>query len=106
MPNQTIFVSDIHLCESRPSITDAFVNFLNKMTSQVDALFILGDLFEYWIGDDSSYHENVISALKGLVDRHIKVFLMHGNRDFLIGSAFEKKNGRHFIKRSNAYQNL
>ena len=76
LPNQTIFVSDIHLCESRPNITDAFVNFLNKMTSQVDALFILGDLFEYWIGDDSSYHENVISALKSLVDRHIKVFLM------------------------------
>ena len=86
------------MCESRPSITDAFVNFLNKMTSQVDALFILGDLFEYWIGDDSSYHENVISALKGLVDRHIKVFLMHGNRDFLIGSAFEKKTGAILLK--------
>ncbi|MEY4261685.1 MAG: UDP-2,3-diacylglucosamine pyrophosphatase [Pseudomonadota bacterium] len=68
------------------------------MTSQVDALFILGDLFEYWIGDDSSYHENVISALKGLVDRHIKVFLMHGNRDFLIGSAFEKKTGAILLK--------
>jgi len=68
------------------------------MTSQVDALFILGDLFEYWIGDDSSYHENVISALKRLVDRHIKVFLMHGNRDFLIGSAFEKKTGAILLK--------
>jgi UDP-2,3-diacylglucosamine hydrolase len=68
------------------------------MTSQVDALFILGDLFEYWIGDDSNYHENVIGALKGLVDRHIKVFLMHGNRDFLIGSTFEKKTGVILLK--------
>ena len=68
------------------------------MTSQVDALFILGDLFEYWIGDDSSYHENVISALKSLVERHVKVFLMHGNRDFLIGSTFEKKTGAILLK--------
>ena len=93
MPNQTIFLSDIHLCESRPSITDAFVSFLNKVTNKVDALYILGDLFEYWIGDDSNQHENVIEALKKLTDRHIQVFLMHGNRDFLIGSAFEKKTG-------------
>lgn len=93
MPNQTIFLSDIHLCESRPSITDAFVSFLNKVTNEVDALYILGDLFEYWIGDDSNQHENVIEALKKLTNRHIQVFLMHGNRDFLIGSAFEKKTG-------------
>jgi UDP-2,3-diacylglucosamine hydrolase len=93
LPNQTIFLSDIHLCESRPSITDAFVSFLNKVTNEVDALYILGDLFEYWIGDDSNQHENVIEALKKLTDRHIQVFLMHGNRDFLIGSAFEKKTG-------------
>jgi len=93
LPNQTIFLSDIHLCESRPSITDAFVSFLNKVTNKVDALYILGDLFEYWIGDDLNQHENVIEALKKLTDRHIQVFLMHGNRDFLIGSAFEKKTG-------------
>ena len=93
MSNQTIFVSDIHLCESRPSITDAFINFLNKINNQVDALYILGDLFEYWIGDDSKQHKNVIEALKELTDRHIQVFLMHGNRDFLIGSGFEKKTG-------------
>ncbi|MFM7481818.1 MAG: UDP-2,3-diacylglucosamine diphosphatase [Candidatus Methylopumilus sp.] len=93
MPNQTIFVSDIHLCKSRPSIADAFINFLNKTNNQVDALYILGDLFEYWIGDDSKQHENVIQAIKKLTDRHIQVFLMHGNRDFLIGSEFEKKTG-------------
>ncbi len=93
MPNQTIFLSDIHLCESRPSITDTFVSFLSKLTNEVDALYILGDLFEYWIGDDSRQHDNVIEALKTLTNRHIQVFLMHGNRDFLIGSAFEKKTG-------------
>ena len=93
MSNQTIFVSDIHLCESRPSITDAFINFLNKTSNQIDALYILGDLFEYWVGDDSNQHENVIEALKELTNRHVHVFLMHGNRDFLIGSEFEKKTG-------------
>jgi len=98
LPNQTIFVSDIHLCESRPSISDAFLNFLNKITNQVDALYILGDLFEYWIGDDSKQHENVIGAIKALTDRHIKVFLMHGNRDFLIGPVFEKKTGALLLK--------
>ena len=93
MPNQTIFISDIHLCESRPSIVETFINFLNKPHNQVDALYILGDLFEYWIGDDSKQHENVIEALKKLTDRHIQVFLIHGNRDFLMGSDFEKKTG-------------
>jgi UDP-2,3-diacylglucosamine hydrolase len=93
LSNQTIFLSDIHLCESRPRIIDAFVSFLSKLTNEVDALYILGDLFEYWIGDDSKQHNNVIEALKELTDRHIQVFLMHGNRDFLIGSAFEKKTG-------------
>ena len=93
MSNQTIFLSDIHLCESRPRIIDAFVSFLSKLTNEVDALYILGDLFEYWIGDDSRQHENVIKALKKVTNQHIQVFLMHGNRDFLIGSAFEKKTG-------------
>jgi len=93
LSNQTIFLSDIHLCESRPRIIDAFVSFLSKLTNEVDALYILGDLFEYWIGDDSRQHENVIKALKKLTNQHIQVFLMHGNRDFLIGSAFEKKTG-------------
>jgi UDP-2,3-diacylglucosamine hydrolase len=91
--NQTIFVSDIHLCESRPSITDTFIRFLDETASQCEALYILGDLFEYWIGDDCNQHENIIEAFKRLTDHQIKVFLMHGNRDFLIGSSFEKKTG-------------
>ncbi len=86
------------MCESRPSISDAFLNFLNKITNQVDALYILGDLFEYWIGDDSKQHENIIRAIKALTGRHIKVFLMHGNRDFLIGPVFEKKTGALLLK--------
>ncbi len=81
------------MCESRPRIIDVFVSFLSKLTNEVDALYILGDLFEYWIGDDSRQHENVIKALKKVTNQHIQVFLMHGNRDFLIGSAFEKKTG-------------
>ena len=93
MLNQTIFVSDIHLCESRPSITDAFIGFLDETANQSEALYILGDLFEYWIGDDCNQHKNIIEAIKRLTDRQIKVFLMHGNRDFLIGPSFEKRTG-------------
>ena len=93
MLNQTIFVSDIHLCESRPSITDAFIRFLDETASQSEALYILGDLFEYWIGDDCNQHENIIEAIKQLTNRQIRVFLMHGNRDFLIGPFFEKRTG-------------
>ena len=93
MLNQTIFVSDIHLCESRPSITDAFIGFLDEIANQSEALYILGDLFEYWIGDDCNQHENIIVAVKRLTDRQIKIFLMHGNRDFLIGPFFEKRTG-------------
>jgi len=91
--NQTIFVSDIHLCESRPSITDAFIGFLDEIANQSEAVYILGDLFEYWIGDDCNQYENIIEAIKRLTDRQIKVFLMHGNRDFLIGPFFEKRTG-------------
>ncbi len=93
MLNQTIFVSDIHLCESRPSITDAFIRFLDETASQSEALYILGDLFEYWIGDDCNQHENIIEAIKQLTNRQTRVFLMHGNRDFLIGPFFEKRTG-------------
>lgn len=98
MPNQSIFVSDIHLSESRPSITHAFINFIDKIASQYNAIYILGDLFEYWIGDDSKKHTDIINAIKRLTNRHTKVFLMHGNRDFLIGHAFEKKTGATLLK--------
>jgi UDP-2,3-diacylglucosamine hydrolase len=87
----TLFISDLHLCASRPAITAAFIEFLQNTASKVKALYILGDLFEYWAGDDDIYdafHQQVISGFKKLSDAGVKVFLMHGNRDFLIAEGF------------------
>lgn len=87
----TLFISDLHLCASRPGITAAFIEFLQNTASKVKALYILGDLFEYWAGDDDiddTFHQQIISSFKSLSATGVKVFLMHGNRDFLIAEGF------------------
>lgn len=87
----TLFISDLHLCASRPGITAAFIEFLQGPASKVKALYILGDLFEYWAGDDDiedAFHQQIIRGFKKLSDTGVKVFLMHGNRDFLITDSF------------------
>ena len=89
--NHCLFISDLHLCESRPHITQAFVKFCDEIALKAHSLFILGDLFEYWAGDDvieTGVHHGVISSLKNLNTHGVKVFLMHGNRDFLLGTGF------------------
>jgi UDP-2,3-diacylglucosamine hydrolase len=81
----------LHLCASRPVINAAFINFLQNTASKVKALYILGDLFEYWAGDDDIddvFHQQIISGFKKLSESGVKVFLMHGNRDFLIAEGF------------------
>lgn len=86
-----LFISDLHLCASRPGITAAFIEFLQNTASKVKALYILGDLFEYWAGDDDiddTFHQQIISGFKNLSATGVKVFLMHGNRDFLIAEGF------------------
>lgn len=86
-----LFISDLHLCASRPGITSAFIDFLQNTASKVKALYILGDLFEYWAGDDDVddvFHQQIISGFKALSDAGVKIFLMHGNRDFLIAEGF------------------
>jgi UDP-2,3-diacylglucosamine hydrolase len=91
-----LFISDLHLCDSRPHITQAFVKFLEKTATHAQALYILGDLFEYWAGDDSiatSAHQAIIHALHSLTLKKIPIYLMHGNRDFLVGDGFEKATG-------------
>jgi UDP-2,3-diacylglucosamine hydrolase len=89
--DSTLFISDLHLCASRPGITAAFIEFLQNTASKVKALYILGDLFEYWAGDDDiddTFHQQIISSFKNLSATGVKVFLMHGNRDFLIAEGF------------------
>ncbi len=91
----TLFISDLHLEESRPDITDAFLAFLKDKAMGVERLYILGDFFEAWIGDDerTPLQETVAAALKEVSDNGTEIFLMHGNRDFLIGEDFCNRAG-------------
>ena len=89
------FISDIHLSEDSPHLTNAFKAFLDESKESCTHLFILGDLFEIWIGDDSHipFHQEVKKILKDFTSDGPKTFLMHGNRDFLIGEAFANEVG-------------
>ncbi len=91
----TLFISDLHLEESRPDITAAFLDFLQRQAAGAERLFILGDFFEAWIGDDerTPLQETVAEALRALSENGTALFLMHGNRDFLIGEAFCQRIG-------------
>ncbi|WP_040260842.1 UDP-2,3-diacylglucosamine diphosphatase [Pseudomonas massiliensis] len=90
-----LLISDLHLQEERPDITRAFLHFLEGRARSAKALYILGDFFEAWIGDDAmtAYQASICSALRALADSGTDVFLMHGNRDFLIGQAFCRAAG-------------
>lgn len=91
----TLFISDLHLDESRPTISRAFLSFLENDASKAEALYILGDFFEVWIGDDfqTALSTTIIKALRHLVDSGTACFFMHGNRDFLIGEDFAYQSG-------------
>lgn len=94
--SHTLFISDLHLCPSRPVVSAAFFRFLERDAVQADALYILGDLFEYWIGDDDlgeGLNAEVVAALRVLSNGGMPVFFMHGNRDFLIGEHFAEAAG-------------
>lgn len=91
----TFFISDLHLCEVRPQINTLFRRFLDEIVRDAEALYILGDLFEYWIGDDQLDHDplagEVASQLATTAGRGTSIFFMHGNRDFLIGERFARE---------------
>ncbi|KAF1056059.1 MAG: UDP-2,3-diacylglucosamine hydrolase [Pseudomonas delhiensis] len=90
-----LFISDLHLEAERPDITRAFLHFLETRARQASALYILGDFFEAWIGDDGmdDFQHGIAAALRKLSDSGTRVFLMHGNRDFLIGRGFCREAG-------------
>jgi UDP-2,3-diacylglucosamine hydrolase len=95
----TLFISDLHLCASRPQINRIFDGFLAGSARQADALYILGDLFEYWAGDDDiddPFNASIVEALRTCA-AHVPVHLMHGNRDFLLGSEFARASGVRLI---------
>ncbi|MDR5170534.1 UDP-2,3-diacylglucosamine diphosphatase [Methylobacillus flagellatus] len=90
----SLLISDLHLCDSRPAITAQFLGFLQQQASQAEALYILGDFFEYWAGDDDlAQHQPIIQALRTLSEQGTQLYFMHGNRDFLIGKAFAAAAG-------------
>ena len=94
------FISDLHLDPNENKRTEAFLNFLSNDCIKYEALFILGDLFEYWVGDDdnSSLAVQVKKSLKKYSNQGNKIYFTHGNRDFLIGSMFAKDGGIQIIK--------
>lgn len=85
-----LLISDLHLHEKRPDITQAFLAFLNTYACKAEQLYILGDFFDVWIGDDamSEFHQHIAGALRKVAEQGTKIYLMHGNRDFLIGKRF------------------
>lgn len=95
----TLFIADIHLGNEHPEISQRFVEFLQQQAVAAEALYILGDLFEVWIGDNAVQpeHQAAIDALKLLTDTGTPVYVMHGNRDFLLGQQFEEMSGCQLI---------
>ncbi|WP_207888313.1 UDP-2,3-diacylglucosamine diphosphatase [Pseudomonas sp. 30_B] len=90
-----LFISDLHLEAERPDITRAFLHFLATRARSAESLYILGDFFEAWIGDDGmdEFQHSIARALRELSDSGTRIYLMHGNRDFMIGKAFCREAG-------------
>ncbi len=100
MQAPTLFIADLHLTPERPQINAAFFAFIADPAARAHALYILGDFFEAWVGDDdlaAPLHTEVAAALKRLTERGIPVFLMHGNRDFLLAEVFCHASGATLI---------
>ena len=95
MSARLLFISDLHLEDSRPDITESLLEFLDRESGRCSALYILGDLFEVWLGDDTDdpLAQRVADALQAFASAGAQVFLMHGNRDFLIGDDFARRCG-------------
>src|SRR6218665_1615631 len=91
---KTYFISDLHLSPELPRITAGFFTLLEDIRG-ADTLYVLGDLFEVWVGDDNpdAYNQSIVSAFRALSDSGTKLYFLHGNRDFLLGSAFAAATG-------------
>jgi UDP-2,3-diacylglucosamine hydrolase len=100
----TLFIADLHLQTEEPAITAGFLRFLQGEARTADALYILGDLFEAWIGDDdpNPLHHEIAAAIKALVDSGVPCFFIHGNRDFLIGKRFARESGMTLLPEEQA----
>jgi UDP-2,3-diacylglucosamine hydrolase len=90
--SKTLFISDLHLSAERPDIAQCFFDFMKNEAIQADALYILGDLFEVWLGDDdvTVFSEQIANAILA-VSQKLPVYFIHGNRDFALGNKFARK---------------
>lgn len=91
-----LFVSDVHLSPALPATTEAFLAFLHTPARQAQQLYLMGDIFEYWAGDDDAddpYYRRIIAALREVAEHGVAVFWIAGNRDFLVGSSFAEAAG-------------
>ena len=96
-----LFISDLHLTEERPAANEQFIRFMEGKARSADALYILGDFFEYWIGDDDlaqPFNAVIAGLLRDASQRGIRLYLMHGNRDFLIGERFCAATGARLLE--------
>jgi UDP-2,3-diacylglucosamine hydrolase len=95
----TLFISDLHLDAAEPAAGAQFIEFLERRAATADALYILGDLFEAWVGDDDDepYRDRICQALAAASDRGLPCYVMHGNRDFLFQKRFETRTGARLI---------
>lgn len=102
----TFFIADIHLCAQEPAITAGFLRFLREDAPQADALYILGDLFEAWIGDDDPQplHGDIAAALNTLHQQGVPCFFIHGNRDFLVGRRFARDSSMQILPETKLLQ--
>ena len=91
----TLFISDLHLSPSLPDITDCFVHFMREEAIHADALYVLGDLFDFWIGDDdhSEFANQIREEFKRLTSTGVDCYFTQGNRDFLISKRFAADTG-------------
>ncbi|MFT5759838.1 MAG: UDP-2,3-diacylglucosamine hydrolase [Alteromonadaceae bacterium] len=95
----TYFIADLHLAENRPDITACFLSFLQNDAPAAQVLYIIGDLFEYWVGDDDDtpFIIEISLAIKALSALGCNVYFIHGNRDFLLGKQFAKQCGMELL---------
>lgn len=95
MTQKTLFISDLHLDAAHPDMVKLFINLLNQAGPDVDAIYILGDLVESWIGDDNNntFTRTLYRTLKQTHERGIQLYFQHGNRDFLMGKRFARETG-------------
>lgn len=96
---KTLFIADLHLSHDRPEIIRRFLHFLRTRVMQADALYILGDFFNLWVGDDygNTFNRTIINALHQCIDGGVPIYFMPGNRDFLVGERFLQASGCYLL---------